>query len=103
MSRLFWLLAGAAALMASPAAANHVFHLDDPFASRGACEAERASLSNDDDFLIDQFPDLFSSEGEVRSFLNRAFTCEPNSGDGQWYINDHRLEILGSDWFTRRK
>ena len=52
------------------------------------------------DFLIDQFPQLFSSEGEVRSFLNRAFKCE--SSGGSWYITDHRTEVLASDWFTRR-
>ena len=103
MSKMTLVLAAGVALMASPAAANHIFHLDEPFDSRGACEAERASLSNDDDFLLDQFPDLFSSEGEVRSFLNRAFKCELNSGNGQWYINDHRLEVLGSDWFARRQ
>jgi hypothetical protein len=101
MTKLLIAAAAGAFIMESPASANHVFHLDDPFASRGACEAERASLSNDDDFLIDVFPDLFSSEGEVRSFLNRAFTCESRA-DGDWYITDHRAEVLGSDWFQRR-
>ena len=48
MSKLFKTLAFGAVLVASPAAANHIFHLDEPFASRGACEAETASLSNDD-------------------------------------------------------
>jgi len=95
------LIAVAAVAMASPAAADHVFHLDIPFASRGACEAERNSLSNDDDFLLDAFPDVFSSAGEVRSFLSRAFTCEVRP-DGQWYITDHRVEVLDSDWFQRR-
>jgi hypothetical protein len=103
MSKLFKTLAFGAILVASPAAANHIFHLDEPFASRGACEAETASLSNDDDFLLDAFPDLFSSHGEVRSFLNKAFSCELNPADGQWYITDHRLEVLGSDWFQRRQ
>ncbi|MGZ2410995.1 hypothetical protein ACUXST_000392 [Sphingomonas sp. F9_3S_D5_B_2] len=101
MRKLLISIATGALLCGTPALANHVLHLDDPFPSRGACEAERASLSNDDDFLIDQFPQLFSSEGEVRSFLNRAFTCEQR-GDGQWYITDHRLEVLDSDWFKRR-
>ena len=96
------LIAGAAGLfvIASPAAANHVTHLNDPFVSRGACEAETQELSNTDDFLLEVFPDLFSSEGELRSFLNRAFTCEPR-GDS-WYITDHRTDVLGSDWFQRR-
>jgi hypothetical protein len=102
MTKLLIAVAAGAFVTASPASANHVFHLDDPFASRGACEAERASLSNDDDFLIDVFPELFSSEGEVRSFLNRAFTCESRGSDGNWYITDHRVEVLGSDWFQRR-
>src|SRR3954469_20838935 len=96
------MLAGTFAV-ASPAIAQHAENLSTPFASRGACQAKMASLSNDDDFLLDAFPQLFSSKGEVRSFLNKAFTCELNSGDGQWYINDHRLEVLGSDWFQRRQ
>ncbi|MFL6764627.1 MAG: hypothetical protein ACJ8FO_05465 [Sphingomicrobium sp.] len=94
------MLAGTFAV-ATPATANHVLHLNDPFASRGACEAETQELSNGDDWLIDAFPSLFSSEGEVRSFLNRAFTCELR-GDS-WYITDHRLEVLGSEWFQRRQ
>jgi hypothetical protein len=96
------LIAAAAGLfvVASPAAANHVLHLSDPFVSRGACEAETQELSNTDDFLLEVFPNLFSSEGELRSFLNRAFTCELR-GDS-WYITDHRAEVLGSDWFQRR-
>jgi hypothetical protein len=102
MSKVLLTLALGATLAASPAAAHHVEYLDTPFASRGECEATTHQLSNDDDFLIDQFPDLFSSEGEVRSFLNRAFKCEYNSADGQWYIVDHRIEVLQSDWFQRR-
>jgi hypothetical protein len=101
MTRFLIAAAIGAVVMASPASANHVLHLDDPFASRGACEVERNALSNDDDFLIDVFPDLFSSEGEVRSFLNRAFPCESRE-DGNWYITDHRLDVLGSVWFERR-
>ena len=89
-------------VIAGPAVAHHAEHLNDPFATRGACEAERSGLSNDDDWLIDAFPDLFSSAGEVRSFLNRAFTCELNSSDGNFYITDHRVEVLNSDWFARR-
>jgi hypothetical protein len=101
MNRSLASLAVGVLFLATPAAAHHIDHLNDPFPTRGECEAERASLSNDDDMLLDQFPQLFSSEGEVRSFLNRAFTCEL-AGDGQWYIRDHRLEVLGSEWFTRR-
>ena len=101
MKRLSILAGVAAVVLASPASADHIFHLDIPFASHGACEAERNALSNEDDFLLDAFPDLFSSPGEVRSFLTRAFTCEVRS-DGQWYITDHRVEVLDSDWFARR-
>ena len=86
--------------LAGPVSAHHIDYLNVPFDGRGDCEAARQALSNEDDFLIDQFPQLFSSEGEVRSFLNRAFTCE--SSGGSWYITDHRTEVLASDWFTRR-
>ena len=97
------LVAGAlsAVLMANQAAAHHIEYLETPFATRGACESQRAALSNDDDFLLEAFPELFSSGGEVRSFLNRAFTCEKR--DGSWYITDHRAEVMASDWFQRRQ
>lgn len=88
--------------VASPAVANHIEHLDTPFASRGACEAETSALSNGDDWLLEAFPDVFSSEGEVRSFLNRAFTCDLNQSDGNFYITDHRQEVLDSEWFQQR-
>jgi hypothetical protein len=102
MTKFIIAAAAGAFILASPASANHAFHLDDPFASRGACEVERNALSNDDDWLIDAFPQLFSSEGEVRSFLNKAFPCELRQSDSQWYITDHRLEVLESPWFQRR-
>jgi hypothetical protein len=53
MTKFLIVAAAGAFILASPASANHAFHLDDPFASRGACEAERNALSNDDDWLID--------------------------------------------------
>lgn len=100
MIRRLAVLAVGALVVASPVAANHLDYLDTPYSNRGACEAQRASLSNDDDFLLEVFPELFSSEGELRSFLNRAFTCERRGSD--WYITDHRIEVLDSDWFQRR-
>lgn len=103
MIKLLTPLGLGALLVASPAAANHIFNLDTPFASRGECEAETASLDNEDaDSLVDRFPGLFSTTGEARSFIGRAFTCELNDGDGQWYITDHRQQVLDSDWFQRR-
>ena len=95
------MVAGTIAI-ASPAAANHIDHLDTPFPTRGGCEAATSALSNDDDWLLDAFPDVFSSAGEVRSFLSKAFTCEINPSDGNFYITDHRQEVLDSEWFQRR-
>ena len=89
-------------VIASPGAANHIFNTG-PYPSRGACESESAALSNDDrDTLLDRFPQLFSTTGEVSSFLTRAFTCDRDASDGQWYIIDHRQEVIDSDWFQRR-
>ena len=102
MNKLLATLAVAGLVAAMPAAASHINYLGIPFADRGECESTRQMLSNEDDFLLDQFPQLFSSPGEVRSFLNRAFTCERSLSDDQWYIIDHRREVLGSDWFQRR-
>ena len=60
----------------SPATANHIF-TPTPFASYGECESENARLSNEDaERQFDLRPDLFSSMGEARSFMTRAFSCE---------------------------
>jgi hypothetical protein len=102
MLKLLATLAVGALMVAAPATAHHLDYLDVPFAIRGDCEVQLQQLSNDDDFLLDQFPQFFSTPGEVRSFLNRAFKCELNGADGQWYIVDHRLEVLQSEWLQRR-
>ena len=102
MAKLLAPLAVATLVLATPAAASHFLN-PGPYVSRGDCEAEKAELSNEDrDGLLERFPQLFSSRGEVRSFLNRAFTCELNPADEQWYLIDRRLEILESEWFLRR-
>jgi hypothetical protein len=87
---------------ASPAIASHRFNLDVPFDSAAECKVFSAQLSNEDDFLLDAFPQFFGSEGELRSFLARAFTCEQTRGDGKWYIVDHGAELIASEWFQRR-
>ena len=88
---------------AGPAAANPIF-TPTPFPTYGDCESENARLSNDD--AERQFPlrpDLSSSMGEARSFMTRAFSCELDPEDGNWYLTDHRLEVIDSDWFQRRR
>ena len=90
-------------LVASPAVANHIF-TPSAFDTRGECESENARLSNDD--AERQFPlrpDLFSSLGEARSFMTRAFTCEYDADEDAWFLTDHRREIIASDWFKRRQ
>jgi len=103
MKMLSLTLAMASLIAAAPAAANHIF-TPTPFASYGECEAENAKLSNDDaerQFVLR--PDLFSSLGEARSFMTRAFSCEYDPDDDAWYLTDHRLEVLSSEWFQRRR
>lgn len=102
MTKYLTTLAILALASATPATASHINFVGMPFADRGECESTRQMLSNEDDFLLDAFPGLFSSPGEVRSFLNRAFTCERGAGD-QWYIVDNRAEVISSDWFQRRQ
>ena len=92
-----------ALVTASPAAANHIF-TPTAFASYGECESANATLSNED--AERQFPlrpDLFSSLGEARSFMTRAFSCEYDPDDDSWYLTDHRREVIASDWFQRRQ
>jgi hypothetical protein len=73
------------------------------FPSRGACEAASAQMSNaEQDWLLETFPDLFSSPGEASSFLTKAWTCDRNSSDGQYYVTDHVEEVLGSAWYEHR-
>ena len=74
-----------------------------PFPTRGACESASAAMSIDEtDWVLASFPDLFDSRGDVSSFLTRAFTCDRNPTDGQWYISDHIADVLGSDWDLHR-
>ena len=88
---------------ASPAAADHIF-TPTPFPTYGACESENARLSNEDaERQFDLRPDLFSSMGEARSFMTRAFSCELDPEDGNWYLTDHRREVIASEWFQRRR
>ena len=95
------ILAGMASMFVATTAAAH--DTETAFASRGACEAASAQMSNgEQDWLLETFPDLFSSSGEASSFLTRAWTCDLNPTDGQYYIKDHIEEVLGSDWYQRR-
>lgn len=101
----FPILAGIVAItLASPAAAGHLVNLETPYASRGACESAVAQFNADDrEILLANLSAFFSSNGEVASFLTRAFPCELDESDGQWYIQDDRLEVLQSDWYKRRQ
>jgi hypothetical protein len=90
-----------AALASAGAALAH--DTTTPYDTRGECESASAMMSNEEkDRVLTANPHLFSSNGEVSSFLTRAFTCDLNEFDGMWYISDHRRAVLGSDWFRRR-
>ena len=74
-----------------------------PFPTRGACKSASAAMSNDENsWLLATFPDLFDTTGEAASFLTKAFTCDRNPSDGQYYITGHIEQVLGSEWFQRR-
>ena len=93
-----------ALVLPAPAAAEHLFNLGDPYASRGECESTVVEFDQfDRESLQIRFPQLFSSSGDARSFIARAFTCEFNHEDGNWYITDHLNDVLNSDWFLRRQ
>jgi hypothetical protein len=53
--------------------------------------------------LLDRFPGFFSSQGEVASFLTRAFPCELNESDGKWYIQSQFGQVLHTEWYLRRQ
>src|SRR5262245_59364683 len=99
ITKLLIPLAVGTVAIGSPALADHVFNTEIPFGSRGACEAEAAELDNGDREWLSEASGL--SDGEIRSMLQRAWTCERGS-DEQWYITDHRFEVLGSEWWLRR-
>jgi hypothetical protein len=88
-----------ALIAASPAFAHDT---ETSFATRGACERASAAMSNEETEWLVTLPDFFSSTGEVASFLTRAWTCDRNASDGQWYITDHVEDALASDWYLRR-
>ena len=95
------LLMGLVAATAATAASAHDTTI--PYSTRGGCEASSAEQSNaEKDWLLDTFPQFFSTEGDVSSFLTRAFTCDRNASDGQFYLTDHRAEVLSSSWFQQR-
>jgi hypothetical protein len=86
--------------VATPAAAHDTTV---PYSSRGACEAASAAQSNaEKPWLLQIGMEFFSTEGDVSSFLTRAWTCDLNPSDGQFYITDHVEETLNSDWFQQR-
>ena len=96
----FLVLATAGTLaFGSPAYADHAFNTDIPYPSRGECEAANADFDNGDREWLSEAVGL--SDGEIRSMLKRAWRCEVAS-DGQWYITDHRIEVLSSEWWQRR-
>ena len=100
MRMLRLLIASGAAVLATAAMAHDTAS---GFSSRGACEAASARLSNaEQDWLLETFPELFDTPGEASSFLTKAWTCDRNASDSQFYITDHVEEILGSRWFDRR-
>lgn len=100
MKRLLTLLTCGAAAISTAASAHDT---TTAYPTRGTCEASSAAQSNDErDWVLASFPDLFSSPGEVSSFLTRAFTCDLNRSDGQYYISDHIEDVLGSDWYQQR-
>ena len=97
----FPMLIGAAGLALATAAAAH--DTTTGYASRGACEAASAGMSNDENaWLVATFPQFFDTTGEAASFLTRAFTCDRNPDDGLYYISDHIEDVLASDWFAQR-
>lgn len=99
--KLFSMLTGIAAMTVATAAAAH--DTTTGFASRGACEAASAGMSNAEvPWLLATFPDLFGTTGEAASFLTRAWTCDRNEADGLYYITDHIEDVLASDWFAQR-
>lgn len=96
-------LALSAAAIGTPALAGHLNNLDTPYHSRGACEAAVARLSAEDrSVLLERFPNFFHRNGDVASFLTRAFTCNYDSVEDAWFITDRRGEVLSSEWFLRK-
>ena len=100
MKKTSLILAVAAVGLAAPAIAHDT---TTAFPTRGACEAASAAMSNDENgWLVATFPEFFDTVGEASSFLTRAWTCDRNPSDGQYYITDHIEDVLASDWFAQR-
>lgn len=90
MKTLMICVAAGAACLASSATAHDTIT---PHDSRGDCEQAMAEINNvDREFLFQNYPQFFSSRGEVMKHLNEDFKCEIDENDGQWYIVDHRFD-----------
>jgi len=93
------ILIGIGALGIATSAAAH--DTDTAYASRGECESASSAMSNaEKNWLVVAFPSLFDTTGEAASFLTKAWTCDPSAGE--WYITDHRQQVLDSAWYARR-
>jgi hypothetical protein len=100
MNKLSTLLLFGAIAVPTAAAAHDT---TTPYSTRGGCEASSAAQSNaEKDWLLDTFPEFFATEGDASSFLTRAWTCDRNASDGQFYLTDHVADTLGSEWFQHR-
>ena len=100
MKKMSLMMAAAAVGFAAPAIAHDT---ETGFPTRGACEEASAAMSNGENaWLVSTFPQFFDTTGEAASFLTRAWTCDRNPSDGQYYITDHVEDVLSSDWFQQR-
>ena len=95
------ILAGVGLISFATGAAAHDTTI--PYSSRGACEAASAHTSNNEkEWLLTIGPQYFDTIGDAASFLTKAWTCDLNPSDGQYYITDHIQETLDSEWFQHR-
>lgn len=103
MRLLLPLVALGAACSATPALADHILNLNVPYETRGDCESAVAQFATTDrESVLERFPNFFNRNGDVASFLTRAFPCEYNPSDQNWYIKDRRGVVLGSEWFLKK-
>lgn len=63
------------------------------YETRAQCELAYVEMNKfDRDWLLNNFPQLFDSPGDVMHFLTQHVDCEYDPAENVWFMADHRFD-----------